>query len=474
MRALLFDATGTEQNHFTQQIKYEPLKTPDGGVEVDADQLLAMCVQALDALHAAIEGAGIRPAGVAFSAFWHSFLGVTEDGLASTQIIHLFDTRSGAQVEWLRERIDPVETHRRTGCVLHTSYWPSKLLWLRENRPADFERTRWWMSFGEYLHWKFFGRAVSSVSMVSGSGIWNQTANQYDDGMLAYLPIETSQLISVEELDQPNTQLLAEFRTRWPQFDGIPWYPALGDGACNNVGSGCVTKDRYALMVGTSGAMRVVLEGQSIEPPAGLWAYRVDANRPVFGGAISNGGEVFAWMQRSLNLADGEELEQQLAAIAPGSHGLTVLPFFAGERAPYWRSDLRATITGMSLATRPVDILRASLESVALRFRQIYRMMSAKTGEPAEVMASGGALLRSCEWTQMMADALNRPIIACAEHEASSRGAAIWVLERLGALSHLSAAPVRTSGVFHPRAENVAVYDEMLDQQNCLFAKLHS
>ena len=474
MRALLFDATGTEQNHFTQQIKYEPLKTPDGGVEVDADQLLAMCVQCLDALHAAIEGAGIRPAGVAFSAFWHSFLGVTEDGLASTQIIHLFDTRSGAQVEWLRERIDPVETHRRTGCVLHTSYWPSKLLWLRENRPADFERTRWWMSFGEYLHWKFFGRAVSSVSMVSGSGIWNQTANQYDDGMLAYLPIETSQLISVEELDQPNTQLLAEFRTRWPQFDGIPWYPALGDGACNNVGSGCVTKDRYALMVGTSGAMRVVLEGQSIEPPAGLWAYRVDANRPVFGGAISNGGEVFAWMQRSLNLADGEELEQQLAAIAPGSHGLTVLPFFAGERAPYWRSDLRATITGMSLATRPVDILRASLESVALRFRQIYRMMSAKTGEPAEVMASGGALLRSREWTQMMADALNRPIIACAEHEASSRGAAIWVLERLGALSHLSAAPVRTSGVFHPRAENVAVYDEMLDQQNRLFAKLHS
>ncbi len=474
VRALLFDASGVEQDSFTQQIKYEPLKTADGGVEVDPDHLLEMCVQCLDQLHVALTSANIMPSGVAFSAFWHSFLGVNEEGRPSTQIIHLFDTRSGAQVEWLLERIDAVETHRRTGCILHTSYWPAKLLWLRENNPAGYEATRWWMSFGEYLHLRFFGRPRSSISMVSGSGIWNQAANRYDEGILEYLPVEPSQLIDIEELDQPNTQLLAEFNTRWPRLDGIPWYPSLGDGACNNVGSGCVTKDRYALMVGTSGAMRVMLEGQSVQPPAGLWAYRVDANRPVFGGAISNGGEVFAWMQRSLDLATGDELEQQLAAIEPGSHGLTVLPFFAGERAPYWRSDLRATITGMSLATRPVDILRASLESVALRFRQIYRMMSAKTGDPAEVMASGGALLRSREWTQMMADALNRPIIACAEHEASSRGAALWVLEKIGALPHLSAAPVRTSGVFYPRPQYVEIYDEMLEQQNRLFNRIHN
>jgi gluconokinase len=473
VRALLFDANGVEQDDFTQQIKYEPLKTADGGVEVEASQLLDMCTKCLDGLHAELVRTNTRPAGVAFSAFWHSFLGVSEEGSPTTQIVHLFDTRSGPQVEWLRERIDTVETHRRTGCILHTSYWPSKLLWLREHYTAAFESTRWWMSFGEYLHLKFFGQARSSVSMVSGSGIWNQAANQYDEGILAYLPIETSQLTPAEELDQPNTQLLAEYRERWSMLDGIPWYPALGDGACNNVGSGCVTKDRYALMVGTSGAMRVVLEGQSVEPPAGLWAYRVDANRPVFGGAISNGGEVFAWMQKTLNLADGDELEQQLAAIEPGAHGLTVLPFFAGERAPYWRADLRATISGMSLATRPVDILRASLESVALRFRQIYRMMIAKTGEPAEVMASGGALLRSREWTQMMADALNRPIIACAENEASSRGAALWVAERLGVLSHLSAAPLRTKEVIQPREQYVDEYDRMLEQQNNLFSMIH-
>lgn len=473
VRALLFDAHGVEQEAFTQQIKYEPVKTPDGGVEVDAAQLLSMCVECLDGLHALLAERSIRPAGVAFSAFWHCFLGVSREGQPTTPIVHLFDTRSGAQVDWLRGQVDPVDTHRRTGCLLHTSYWPAKLLWLRDNQPQAFERTRWWLSFGEYLHWTFFGQPRSSVSMVSGSGIWNQANNRYDEGILEYLPISQSQLAPVAELDLPNTGLLPEFSGRWPLLDGIPWYPSLGDGACNNAGSGCVTKDRFALMVGTSGAMRVILEGQSVEPPPGLWAYRLDANRPVFGGAISNGGEVFAWMQRTLDLSTGEELEQQLAAIEPGSHGLTVLPFFAGERAPYWRADLRATITGMSLATRPVDILRASLESVALRFRQIYRMMSARTGEPAEVMASGGALLRSREWTQMMADALNRPVVACAEAEASSRGAALWVLERLGALQHLTSAPVRTSGVVYPRPQFAAIYDEMLEKQNSLYSRIH-
>jgi gluconokinase len=127
----------------------------------------------------------------------------------------------------------------------------------------------------------------------------------------------------------------------------------------------------------------------------------------------------------------------------------------------------------MSLATRPVDILRASLESVALRFRQIYRMMIAKTGEPAEVMASGGALLRSQEWTQMMADALNRPVVACAESEASSRGAALWALEKLGVLSHLSAAPVRTAGVVQPREKYAAIYDSLMEKHNELYARIH-
>ena len=124
-----------------------------------------------------------------------------------------------------------------------------------------------------------------------------------------------------------------------------------------------------------------------------------------------------------------------------------VLPFFAGERSPYWRADLRAAIAGIDLATKPMDILQAGLESVSLRFRQIFLTMKESLGAPSRVIASGGALLASAAWTQMMADALGAPIIPCLEHEATSRGAALLALERLGAIPN-----VATPGPHRPAA----------------------
>jgi gluconokinase len=273
-------------------------------------------------------------------------------------------------------------------------------------------------------------------------------------------------------MDRPCDSLRADYKSKWPHFDGIPWYPALGDGGCNNVGSGCITPDRFALMVGTSGAMRAVVEAPSIQIPDGLWCYRVDRNRFVLGGALSNGGSVYAWMKHTLQLGSDEEIESQLAEMKPGAHGLTVLPLFAGERSTKWRADARAAITGMSLDTSPIEIVHAALEAVALRFRNIYDIMTEMLAVPGEVVASGGALLRSPVWTRMMADALGRPVVACMEKEASGRGAALIALERLGAIRHLRDLPARTGETFVPDAENRAVYDGELARQRRLYTKL--
>jgi gluconokinase len=308
--------------------------------------------------------------------------------------------------------------------------------------------------------------------MVSGSGIWNPNKGDYEDRMLALLPIRREQLAHVAEFDELNEELRPEFAERWPRLNGIPWLPSFGDGACNNIGSGCVSPDQFALMVGTSGAMRAVIETEQLDIPRGLWCYRVDRRRFVVGGALSNGGEVFAWMRRTLALAPDEELEDAIAAMKPGAHGLTILPFFAGERSPYWRADLRGVIYGMGLSTKPEEIVRAALESVALRFRQIYRILAGAAGEPGEVIASGGALLKSPAWTQMMADAIGRPLKACCEQEASSRGAALLALERIGAVGDLRERPARMGDTFRPVADHEAVYERLLGEQESMFEKL--
>lgn len=450
VRALLFDGGGNHRPGFGEQLTYELRKTADGGVEADAERLSELAVACLDRIHEQMRVGGLRPAGIAASAFWHCFLGVDESGKPTTPILHLFDTRSAAQAETLAKRLDARAVHQRTGCRFHSSYWPAKLLWLEENRRDGFQAARRWMSFPEYLYGELTGEPACSVSMASASGLWNLRENDYDGEVLSALPISRSSLWPVDRMDEPPARLVDPYRSRWPLFNGIPWHPAYGDGACSNVGSGCVTPDEFCLMVGTSGAMRAVTGAVPAEIPDGLWCYRADRDRAILGGALTNGGDVYAWMRRNLALPEVGATETELETRAIGRHGLTVLPYFGGERSPYWRADLRGAIMGLSLATGPMDILQASLEAVALSFRRIFDRMLPALGSPKRVVASGGALLHSTAWTQMMADALEVPVLLAGEKEASARGAALLALRN---------APAPPDGkTFDPRPDNAVAF----------------
>jgi gluconokinase len=472
VRTLLFDAGGRPVDGFGTQLPYSFDTTPDGGVEIDPDKLVGICIKALSAACVQLRHANIKPAAVACDTFWHSIMGIDRHGFPMTPLLHLLDTRSEAAAEKLRKRIDNRAQHARTGCVLHTSYPPSKLLWLSESRPDAFRKVAQWMSIGEYLFLNLFGQSSASTSMVSACGLWDQNRNDYDEELFSVLPIKREQFPHPAEMDEPLNQLRPEFHESLGELNGIPWYPALGDGACDNIGSGCSTPESFALMVGTTGAMRVVIERDPVEIPEGLWCYRVDRKRAVVGGAISSGGEVFAWMKQTLQLPDAAETEKQIAAMAPGSHGLTMLPYFAGERSTGWRSDARAAITGMGVATTPIHILRAALESVALQFRNIYDIMVNSIAKPERVIASGGALLHSPAWTSMMADALSRPVLACLEPEATSRGAALLALERLGAITDVRAVPPRTGQTYQPDAQHWDTYSAELGRQRALYHHL--
>lgn len=472
VRTALFNAAGQEQDGFGSHAAFQITTTHDGGAELDAQAMLKLCAGCLSTVHEHLISSNIKPAAVAVDTFWHSLLGVDSQGKPTTPILHLFDTRSTGEVADLKQRLDPTQVLQRTGCPLYPSYWPSKLLWLAKRRPDQFNATQRWISFGEYLALQFSGVSRESTSMMSGSGLWNQAGNDYDDLVLSVLPVSRRQLTDVNQMDSTATKLESPWNSQWPLFDGIPWYPALGDGACNNIGSGCATASEFSIMVGTSGAMRAVVEGLSIQVPDGLWCYRVDRKRLITGGSLSNGGDVYAWMRRTLMLPSETDAEAELRKRKPGAHDLLALPFFAGERSPYWRPDLRAAITGIDLTTQPLDILQAALESVSLSFRKIYTLMTGSLGTPRHVVASGGALLASEAWTQMMTDALDVPVVTCLEHEATSRGCALLALERLGAIPSVTGVPYKCASPRMPDQTNSAAYTALQAAQDKLFEKL--
>ena len=124
--------------------------------------------------------------------------------------------------------------------------------------------------------------------MASATGLFDQNKKRWDREMLRGPAHRRSAASSIS--DEPGRGLDGEWAGRWPVLRDVPWFPAVGDGACSNVGSGCTGNDRLALMVGTSGAMRVLWKADTVEIPDGPWCYRSDAEHYVMGGALSDGG----------------------------------------------------------------------------------------------------------------------------------------------------------------------------------------
>src|SRR5205814_6157744 len=101
----------------------------------------------------------------------------------------------------------------------------------------------------------------------------------------------------------------------------------------------------------------------------------------------------------------------------------------------------------------PVEILQAGLEAVALRFALMYGIVTSVLPEPKQAIATGGALEKSPAWAQIVANAVGRPIVASGEREASSRGAALLALERLGAVENVETFPAALRGTYQPDAD---------------------
>ncbi len=319
---------------------------------------------------------------------------------------------------------------------------------------------------------QLFAAGGTSHSVASWSGLLDRQRLDWDADLLAALGLTPDRLPCLTSFASPRQGLIPAIAERWPALAAVPWFPLIGDGAAANIGSGCASPGRVALTMGTSTALRAVTDQDFAHLPAGLWSYRVDERRSLPGGALTEGGNVYAWLRETLELAEPEQVEAALAGNAPDGHGLTVLPFLAGERAPGWAGHARATIHGVSLATRPVDIVRASLEAVAYRIALVYDdLRSLLPGEP-QIVVSGGALASSPAWLQIVADALGRPLTHSAVPEASARGAALLALEALGALPDIAVAPDFLGDTVQPDAARFDVYRQAIGRQQALYGRL--
>jgi gluconokinase len=263
--------------------------------------------------------------------------------------------------------------------------------------------------------------------MASGTGLFSLRRMTWDADLSERLRVRPGQLPPPATVQRG---LRPPYAGRWPALAEVPWIAAAGDGALANLGSGCVTPRLRALTVGTSGALRVITTQLPRRLPKELWCYRLDAERLVLGGSFSNGGNFHAWALQTLRL-EAKTLERGLRRMRPAAGGLVFLALLAGERSPGFASRASGAIAGLTLATTGSDIARAGLEAIAIDFARVDRRLDEVAPGAEKLIGSGAGLLASGAWMQIMADAIGKPLVAGPSREASSRGAALLVLEHL-------------------------------------------
>ena len=467
VRAALFDERGSEVQG--AQVRSRRSAAVSDFAELDPDQLVDEVVKTVDELLTYHFHSAAQIEFIAISAFWHSLIGVDGAGHHTTPVLTWADTRAAEFANQLRLDFNESEIHARTGCRFHPSYWPAKLHRLRSEHNEKFRNTQCWLGFAEYLCLRLFGENSTSISIASATGLFNQRDCDWDWDLVEQLGISPDTLPTIKP--QTNARLSDDFALRWPALAEARLVTIVGDGAANNIGAGCSTKDKIALMVGTSGAMRVVFAG---DPPdnlaPGLWSYRACGRRVVVGGALSDGGGLVQWINESLNLAG--DRQHEIAVLEPDSHGLTVLPFWSGERSTGWRSEARGGIFGLRQQTTPVEIARAVLESIAYRFALITRALD-QIAPNATIAASGNALRSSPAWLQIIADVLGRELLLGGTAEASSRGAALLALEAVGKIGNIEEETFVVDQVFEPDMTRHARYRQGLARQEELYERIY-
>lgn len=428
-RSALFDDSGRAQAKTVASREYAVRYSADGAADLSPALLQRasrLCLrETLQArrLSRALRKIPIVAAGA--SAFWHSLLGLDGKGRAITSVFTWADSRSAPDAARLREQFDEKKIHAETGCMLRASFWPAKLRWLRRTEPQLFQRVVRWVSPAEWIFEELLGAIGCSHSMASATGLYDLRKKRWHAPLCEACGIKISQLGVL-------TETASASRSVFRELENAKIFTAIGDGAAGNLGCEADTKGRIAINIGTSAAVRMMDtdEGSATNPiPFGLFRYAVDRERTVLGGAVSNAGNLRRWCLRELRI--GEATDKALSRNAAADDAITVLPFWVAERAPTWPEHLSGVIAGLSQACDAEQILRTTTCAVFYRLAEILDLIEGAMGPAQEIVVSGG-ILHSAASLRLLADALGRDLCVSSQAEASLRGAAGYVLEKLG------------------------------------------
>jgi glycerol kinase len=308
------------------------------------------------------------------------------------------------------------------GLPLATYFSGPKIRWLLDNVPGARARAeRGEILFGTmdtWLIWNLTGAHVTDVTNASRTMLMNLDTLDWDDALLDAFGVPRAMLPQIRSSSEV-----------YGNFDGAPVASALGDQQAALFGQTCFSPGEGKCTYGT-GAFFLLNTGQApVQSKHGLLTtlgYRIGAEKPVYAleGSVAMAGALVQWFRDKLGLiASASEIEP-LAASVPDAGGAYIVPAFSGLFAPYWRSDARGVIAGLTAYVGKAHLARAVLEAVAWQVREVADAMEGDSGVSLKSLRVDGGMTANTLLMQCQADVLNAPVIRPAVTETTCLGAA--------------------------------------------------
>ncbi|SEN37446.1 gluconokinase [Paenibacillus sp. OV219] len=471
-KSVLFEENGTV---VAKADEGYPLFTPTASIaEQDPDQIFHAVIHTLKNVIAKSGASTNQIMFVSFSSAMHSVIAVDTEGKPLTRCITWGDNRSAAWSERLKDEFGGHHIYLRTGTPIHPMSPLPKLMWLRNDMESLFNRASKFISIKEYVFARLFGEYVIDYSLASATGMFNLTKLDWDEEALALAGVTRDRLSQ----PVPTTHALQGMNAVFAEEIGLdistPFIVGASDGVLSNLGVNAIEPGVVAATIGTSGAIRTVVDKPMTDPEGRTFCYALTDKLWVIGGAVNNGGMLLRWARDEFAAAEVEtakrlgidayDLLMEIASqVRPGADGLLFHPYMTGERAPLWNSNARGSFFGLTMHHRKEHLIRAVLEGVIFNLYTVLLAMEENIGRPTKIQATGG-FARSQLWRQMMADIFDQEVVVPESFESSCLGAVVLGLYATGRVDSLNVVSkmVGATHVHHPIGANAEIYHQLL------------
>lgn len=445
-------------------------------VEQDAPLLVT---SAMEASREAITKAGVTPKDIASIAFSTQrsctfFLNGADELVRP--MISWQDQRAVAELDQIRAKIAAEDYYQITGMPLNTTWLISKILWLRNHEPANWDKVHKIIQLQDYVL-KAFGAEeyVNDISDAGFSGLWSPYEFCWSRKLLKLFGIDSALLPRTVASGTQVGAVSSAVAEQTGFAAGTPLCVGAGDQNSAITGAGIVEPGYCSVSLGTGGIVATYLD-EAFHDPSKMNMF---TNHTIHGkwqleGYQAGAAGVYRWFRdeiAKLQKAYAHETKQDVysflnhlvAQTPPGAKGLVFLPYLASATTPRWNPKARGTLLGLTFAHDQGCLARAFMEGITMEIKDIFNSMYAAGLEINHVRILGGPT-KSPLWNQLQADIYNRPVDTLKTTDAAVLGAAICAGAGVGVFKDIRegvSAMVAVDQTYEPNPQNAALYNEL-------------